>query len=162
MVQDIVPGGTFLLNCIWSPEELDKQLPAKMKKYIAENNINFYTINGIKIAEEVGLPGRASTILQSAFFTIANIIPVDKAIELMKKAVVKKFSKKGEAVVNANCNGIDRGSKEVVKIDVPESWKDAVDEEKEIAIPTNRPEMKDFVKNILHPIDHLHGDDLPV
>lgn len=162
MVQDIVPGGTFLLNCIWSPEELDKQLPAKMKKYIAENNINFYTINGIKIAEEVGLPGRASTILQSAFFTIANIIPVDKAIELMKKAVVKKFSKKGEAVVNANCNGIDRGSKEVVKIDVPESWKDAVDEEKEIAIPTNRPEMKDFVKNILYPIDHLHGDDLPV
>ena len=162
MVQDIVPGGTFLLNCIWSPEELDKQLPAKMKKYIAENNINFYTINGIKIAEEVGLPGRASTILQSAFFTIANIIPVDKAIELMKKAVVKKFSKKGEAVVNANCNGIDRGSKEVVKIDVPESWKDAVDEEKEIVIPTNRPEMKDFVKNILHPIDHIHGDDLPV
>ena len=162
MVQDIVPGGTFLLNCIWSPEELDKQLPAKMKRYIAENNINFYTINGIKIAEEVGLPGRASTILQSAFFTIANIIPVDKAIELMKKAVVKKFSKKGEAVVNANCNGIDRGSKEVVKIDVPESWKNAVDEEKELVIPTNRPEMKDFVKNILSPIDHLHGDDLPV
>ena len=162
MVQDIVPGGTFLLNCIWSPEELDKQLPAKMKKYIAENNINFYTINGIKIAEEVGLPGRASTILQSAFFTIANIIPVDKAIELMKKAVVKKFSKKGEAIVNANCNGIDRGSKEIVKIDVPESWKNAADEEKELVIPTNRPEMKDFVKNILHPIDHLHGDDLPV
>ena len=162
MVQDIVPGGTFLLNCIWSPEELDKQLPAKMKRYIAENNINFYTINGIKIAEEVGLPGRASTILQSAFFTIANIIPVDKAIELMKKAVVKKFSKKGEAVVNANCNGIDRGSKEIVKIDVPESWKNAVDEEKKLVIPTNRPEMKDFVKNILHPIDHLHGDDLPV
>ena len=162
MVQDIVPGGTFLLNCIWSPEELDKQLPAKMKRYIAENNINFYTINGIKIAEEVGLPGRASTILQSAFFTIANIIPVDKAIELMKKAVVKKFSKKGEAIVNANCNGIDRGSKEIVKIDVPESWKNAVDEEKELVIPTNRPEMKEFVKNILHPIDHLHGDDLPV
>ena len=162
MVQDIVPGGTFLLNCIWSPEELDKQLPAKMKRYIAENNINFYTINGIKIAEEVGLPGRASTILQSAFFTIANIIPVDKAIELMKKAVVKKFSKKGEAIVNANCNGIDRGSKEIVKIDVPESWKNAVDEEKEFVIPTNRPEMKDFVKNILRPIDHLHGDDLPV
>lgn len=162
MVQDIVPGGTFLLNCIWSPEELDKQLPAKMKRYIAENNIDFYTINGIKIAEEVGLPGRASTILQSAFFTIANIIPVDKAIELMKKAVVKKFSKKGETIVNANCNGIDRGSKEIVKIDVPESWKNAVDEEKELVIPTNRPEMKDFVKNILHPIDHLHGDDLPV
>ena len=80
----------------------------------------------------------------------------------MKKAVVKKFSKKGEAIVNANCNGIDRGSKEIVKIDVPESWKNAVDEEKKLVIPTNRPEMKDFVKNILHPIDHLHGDDLPV
>jgi pyruvate-ferredoxin/flavodoxin oxidoreductase len=162
MVQDIVPGGTFLLNCIWSPEELDKQLPAKMKRYIAENNIQFYTINGIKIAEEVGLPGRASTILQSAFFTISNILPVDKAIELMKAAVIKKFSKKGEAIVNSNCNGIDRGSKELVKIDVPASWKDAVDEPVELNIPTERPEMKKFVKDILDPVGRLHGDDLPV
>ena len=162
MVQDLVPGGTFVLNCIWSPEELDKELPAAMKRYIAENDINFYTINGIKIAEEVGLPGRASTILQSAFFTISGILPVEEAIGYMKEKVVAKFSKKGEAIVNSNCNGIDRGSKEVVKIDVPASWKDAVDEAKELDVPTERPEMKAFVKNILDPVGRLHGDDLPV
>ena len=162
MVQDLLPGGTFLLNCIWSPEELDAQLPASMKRYIAENDINLYTINGIKIAEEVGLPGRASTILPSAFFTISGILPVDEAIGYMKEKVVAKFSKKGEAVVNANCNGIDRGSKEVVKIDVPASWKDAVDEATELDINTDRPEMKKFVKNILDPVGRLHGDDLPV
>ena len=162
MVQDLLPGGTFLLNCIWSPEELDTQLPASMKRYIAENDINLYTINGIKIAEEVGLPGRASTILQSAFFTISGILPVDEAIGYMKEKVVAKFSKKGEAVVNANCNGIDRGSKEVVKIDVPASWKDAVDEATELDVNTDRPEMKKFVKNILDPVGRLHGDDLPV
>ena len=121
-----------------------------------------YTINGIKIAEEVGLPGRASTILQSAFFTISGILPVEDAIKYMKEKVVAKFSKKGDAVVNANCNGIDRGSKEVVKIDVPASWKDAVDEKAELNINTNRPEMKKFVKDILDPVGRLHGDDLPV
>ena len=162
MVQDLVPGGTFLLNCIWSPEELDANLPASMKRYIAENDINLYTINGIKIAEEVGLPGRASTILQSAFFTISGILPVDEAIKYMKEKVVAKFSKKGEAIVNANCNGIDRGSQEVVKIDVPASWKDATDEARELNIPTDRPEMKKFVKEILDPVGRLHGDDLPV
>ena len=162
MVQDLVPGGTFLLNCIWSPEELDANLPAKMKRYIAENNINLYIINGIKIAEEVGLPGRASTILQSAFFTISGILPVDEAIGYMKEKVVAKFSKKGEAIVNSNCNGIDRGSKEVVKIDVPASWKDAVDEAAELEVQTDREEMKKFVKNILDPVGRLHGDDLPV
>ena len=162
MVQDLLPGGTFLLNCIWSPEELDANLPAKMKRYIAENDINLYTINGIKIAEEVGLPGRASTILQSAFFTISGILPVDEAIGYMKEKVVAKFSKKGEAIVNSNCNGIDRGSKEVVKIDVPASWKDAVDDTAELEVPTDREEMKKFVKNILDPVGRLHGDDLPV
>lgn len=162
MVQDLVPGGTFLLNCIWTPEELDKELPAAMKRYIAENDINFYTINGIKIAEEVGLPGRASTILQSAFFTISGILPVEEAIKYMKEKVVAKFSKKGEAIVNANCNGIDRGSQEVVKIDVPASWKDAVDEEREISVDTDRADMKKFVKDILDPVGRLHGDDLPV
>ena len=162
MVQELVDGGTFLLNCPWDMEGLEEHLPGQVKAYIANHGIKFYTIDGIKIGKEIGLGGRINTVLQSAFFTIANIIPVDKAIELMKKAVVKKFSKKGEAIVNANCNGIDRGSKEIVKIDVPESWKNAVDDEKELVIPTNRPEMKDFVKNILRPIDHLHGDDLPV
>lgn len=162
MVQDLLPGGTFLLNCIWTPEELDKELPASMKKYIAENDIKFYTINGIKIAEEVGLPGRASTILQSAFFAISGILPVDDAIKYMKEKVVAKFSRKGEAVVNANCNGIDRGAKEVVKINVPDSWKNAADTPSEAKIPTDRPEMKKFVKDILNPVGRLHGDDLPV
>lgn len=162
MVQDLLPGGTFLLNCIWTPEELDKELPASMKKYIAENDIKFYTINGIKIAEEVGLPGRASTILQSAFFAISGILPVDDAIKYMKEKVVAKFSRKGEAVVNANCNGIDRGAKEVVKINVPYSWKNAEDAPSEAEIPTDRPEMKKFVKDILNPVGRLHGDDLPV
>ncbi len=162
MVQDLVPGGTFLLNCIWTPEELDKQLPAAMKRYIANNDINFYIINGIKIAEEVGLAGRASTILQSAFFTISGILPVDKAIELMKAKATAKFSKKGDAVVAANHQGIDRGSKEVIKVDVPESWKTAVDEEKELVVNTDRPEMKKFVKDILDPVDHQKGDKIPV
>ena len=162
MVQDLLPGGTFLLNCIWSPEELDANLPASMKRYIANNDINFYTINGIKIAEEVGLPGRASTILQSAFFTISGILPVDEAIGYMKEKVIAKFSKKGQAIVDSNCNGIDRGSKEVVKIDVPESWKTAEDAPRELHVATDRPEMKKFVKNILDPVGRLHGDDLPV
>ncbi|MBQ7740008.1 MAG: pyruvate:ferredoxin (flavodoxin) oxidoreductase [Eubacterium sp.] len=162
MVQDLLPGGTFLLNCIWSPEELDANLPASMKKYIAENDIKLYTINGIKIAEEVGLPGRASTILQSAFFTISGILPVDEAIGYMKEKVIAKFSKKGQAIVDSNCNGIDRGSKEVVKIDVPESWKNATDDGRTIDVPTDRPEMKKFVKEILDPVGRLHGDDLPV
>ena len=162
MVQDLVPGGTFLLNCIWSPEELDKELPASMKRYIANNNINFYIINGIKIAEEVGLRGRASTILQSAFFTISGILPVDQAIELMKAKATAKFSKKGDAVVAANHQGIDRGSKELIKVEVPESWKTAEDEVVEKEIKTDRPEMKKFVKEILSPVDHQKGDTIPV
>ena len=162
MVQDLVPGGTFLLNCIWTPEELDKELPASMKRYIAENDINFYIINGIKIAEEVGLRGRASTILQSAFFTISGILPVEQAIELMKAKATAKFSKKGDAIVEANHNGIDRGSKELIKVDVPASWKDAVDEEKELVVDTDRPEMEKFVKEILDPVGHQKGDKIPV
>ena len=162
MVQDLVPGGTFLLNCIWTPEELDKELPASMKRYIANNDINFYIINGIKIAEEVGLRGRASTILQSAFFTISGILPVDQAIELMKAKATAKFSKKGDAVVAANHEGIDRGSKELIKVEVPESWKTAVDEDTEKEIKTDRPEMKKFVKEILSPVDHQKGDKIPV
>jgi pyruvate-ferredoxin/flavodoxin oxidoreductase len=162
MVQDLVPGGTFLLNCIWSPEELDKELPAAMKRYIANNDINFYIINGIKIAEEVGLRGRASTILQSAFFTISGILPVEQAIELMKAKATAKFSKKGDAIVAANHQGIDRGSKELIKVDVPESWKTAADEDEELVINTEREDMKVFVKNILDPVSHQKGDSIPV
>ncbi len=162
MVDDLVPGGTFLLNCIWTPEELDKELPGRMKRYIANNNINFYIINGIKIAEEVGLKGRASTILQSAFFTISGILPVDKAIELMKQKATAKFAKKGDAVVASNHEGIDRGSKELIKVDVPESWKNAPDDDEELVINTDREDMKKFVKDILEPVSHQKGDDVPV
>ncbi len=162
MVDDLLPGGTFLLNCIWTPEELDKELPASMKRYIANNNINFYIINGIKIAEEVGLKGRASTILQSAFFTISGILPVDEAIKLMKDKATEKFSKKGDAVVIANHNGIDRGSKELIKVDVPESWKYAEDAETELEIDTEREDMKEFVRDILDPVNHQKGNDVPV
>ena len=108
------------------------------------------------------MPGRASTILESAFFAISGILPVEKAIELMKAAVVKKFSKKGEAVVNANFAGIDRGAQEIVKVDVPDSWKSAEDAPRRLEVPTDRPEMKKFVKEILAPVGRLHGDDLPV
>ena len=133
-----------------------------MKRYIANNDINFYIINGIKIAEEVGLRGRASTILQSAFFTISGILPVDQAIELMKAKATAKFSKKGDAVVAANHQGIDRGSKELIKVEVPESWKTAEDDIVEKEIKTDRPEMKKFVKEILSPVDHQKGDTIPV
>ena len=162
MVQDLVPGGTFLLNCIWSPEELDKELPASMKRYIAENDIKFYIINGIDIAKEIGLGGRVNTILQAAFFKISEIMPVDKAVELMKDAATRSFAKKGEKIVEMNHKAIERGVDGVIKVDVPASWKDAVDEVKEQEIVTDREEMKKFVKEILHPTSIQKGDDLPV
>ncbi|MCC8022699.1 MAG: pyruvate:ferredoxin (flavodoxin) oxidoreductase [Clostridiales bacterium] len=162
MVQDLVPGGTFLLNCIWSPEELDAQLPASMKRYIAENDISLYTINGIDIAKEIGLGGRINTILQAAFFKITEIIPVDEAITYMKDAATRSFSKKGEKVVAMNHEAIDRGVKEIVKIDVPAAWKDAVDEDVEEEVNTDRPDMKKFVTEILKPASRQKGDTLPV
>ena len=130
MVQDVKPGGSFLLNCLWSDEELDQHLPAKMKKYIADNNINFYTIDGVKLGKEIGLGGRINTILQSAFFSIANIIPKDQAIQYMKDAATKSYSKKGEKIVAMNHEAIERGANEYHKVNVPESWKNAVDEAK--------------------------------
>ena len=138
MVQDVKPGGSFLLNCLWSDEELDQHLPAKMKKYIADNNINFYTIDGVKLGKEIGLGGRINTILQSAFFSIANIIPKDQAIQYMKDAATKSYSKKGEKIVAMNHEAIERGANEYHKVNVPESWKNAVDEAKaDVAIEGN-------------------------
>ena len=161
MVQDIVPGGTFLLNCIWSPEELDKQLPAKMKRYIAENNINFYTINGIKIAEEVGLPGRASTILQSAFFKLANVMPIDEAVDFMKAAAKKSYGKKGDAVVEMNYKAIDAGVDAVHKVEVPASWSNP-EADPAPAKLTGRPETVKMVEDLMNPIALMDGDSLPV
>ena len=162
MVQDVKPGGSFLLNCQWTDEELDQHLPAKMKKYIAENNINFYTIDGVKLGKEIGLGNRINTILQSAFFSIANIIPAEQAIQYMKDAATKSYSKKGQKIVDMNHAAIDRGAKEYHKVNVPESWKNAVDanvEEKEIK---GNPATVKYVKEVLIPANKYKGNELPV
>ena len=162
MVQDLKPGGSFLLNCEWDEKELDEHLPAKMKKYIAENNINFYTINGVKLGKEIGLGGRINTILQSAFFTIANIIPKDEAIKYMKDAATKSYSKKGEKIVKMNHDAIERGANEFVKINVPASWKTAVDNTKAKKYECGDKALTDYVNGVLMPANHHQGDQLPV
>jgi pyruvate-ferredoxin/flavodoxin oxidoreductase len=162
MVQDLKPGGSFLLNCEWDEKELDEHLPAKMKKYIAENNINFYTINGVKLGKEIGLGGRINTILQAAFFTIANIIPKDEAIKYMKDAATKSYSKKGEKIVKMNHEAIERGANEFVKINVPESWKNAVDEGKKTTVDCGDPALTEYVNNVMIPANRHQGDQLPV
>ena len=156
MVQDLVPGGSFLLNCAWDTEELGKRLPAKMKKYIAENNISLYTIDAIGIAKELGLGNKTSIVLQSAFFKIANVIPFEDAVEYMKAAVVKSFGAKGEKIVSMNHAAIAEGEKNINKIDVPADWKDAVD------VPKAEKEVPAFIKNILEPCNKQVGDTIPV
>ena len=162
MVQDVKPGGSFLLNCQWSDDELDQHLPAKMKKYIAENNINFYTIDGVKLGKEIGLGNRINTILQSAFFSIANIIPADQAIQYMKDAATKSYSKKGQKIVDMNHAAIDRGAKEYHKVNVPESWKNAVDAPVEEKAIEGTPAQVKYVKEVLIPANKYKGNELPV
>ncbi|MGN0467666.1 MAG: pyruvate:ferredoxin (flavodoxin) oxidoreductase [Acutalibacteraceae bacterium] len=162
MVQDLVPGGTFLLNCSWDLDGLNENLPGSMKKYIAENDIQLYTIDATHIALELGLGGRVNTILQSAFFGLSNIIPADKAVELMKEAATKSYSKKGMDIVELNHKAIEKGIASVVKVDVPESWKNAEEEVKVVEVKTDRPEMKKFVEEILEPTSAQLGDTLPV
>ena len=162
MVQDVKPGGSFLLNCQWTPEELDEKLPGKVKKYIADNDINFYTIDGFKIGKEIGLGTRINTVLQSAFFSIAKIIPKDQAIQYMKDAATKSYSKKGEKIVAMNHEAIERGANEYHKVNVPESWKNAVDEAKaDVAIEGNADTVA-YVKNFLNPCNKYKGNELPV
>ena len=151
-------GGKFVLNTIWSPEEVDEKLPANLKRYIANNDIEFYIINAVKIAQEVGLGGRINMIMQSAFFKVANIIPVEDAIKYLKEAVVNTYSKKGEKIVNMNHAAIDAGVDAIVKIDVPDSWKDAKEDGK---IEENM-DVPDFIKNICEPMNKLEGNKLPV
>ncbi len=157
VLEGLRKNGIFVLNTIWSEEELNDRLPAEMKKYIAENNIKFYTINAVKIAQEIGLGGRINMIMQAAFFKLANIIPVDEAIKYLKDAVVTSYGKKGEKVVNMNYAAIDKGLESVVKINVPDSWKDAKDEkiEEKVSVP-------DFVRDICIPINKQQGNKLPV
>lgn len=157
VLEGLKKGGKFLLNTVWSPEELNEKLPASMKRFIANNDIQFYTLNAVKIAQEVGLGGRINMIMQSAFFKIANIIPVEDAVKYLKEAVVTSYGKKGQNVVDMNNAAIDKGIEALVKIEVPADWKDAVDEVKEEK--RNKP---DFIKNIVEPINAQKGFELTV
>ena len=164
MVQELVDGGTFLLNCPWSDEELEQHIPGQVKKYIADHNINFYTIDGVKLGIETGMgPTRINTILQSAFFTITGIIPEDKAIELMKAAAKATYGRKGEDVVQKNWAAIDAGAHSFHKVEVPESWKNAEDEGLDYAVATGaRKDVVDFVNNIQTKVSAQEGNSLPV
>ncbi len=161
MVQDVKPGGIFMINCQWTDEELDKHMPAASKKYIADNNIQLYTINAIDKAIEIGMGKRTNTILQSAFFKLANIMPIDEAVEYMKAAAKKSYSKKGDAVVEMNYKAIDAGVDAVHKVEVPASWAnpEADAPAKDL---TGRPEVVKMVKDLLEPISLMDGDSLPV
>ncbi len=162
VTEDLAEGGTFLLNCQWTPEELEEKLPAKVKRDLANKHVNFYTVDAISIAREIGLGGRTNTVLQSAFFNLANIIPADEANKYMKDAAYKSFKKKGDDVVNMNYAAIDAGANAVVKIEVPAAWANAVDAQCDAVELEGRPEVVDFVKNILGPVNAQKGDDLPV
>lgn len=162
MVDDLKEGGSFLLNCPWSGEELEERLPNKMKRIIAQKKINFYTIDGIKIGKEIGLGGRINTILQSAFFTIANIIPKEDAVKYMKDAATKSYSKKGQAIVDMNHAAIERGTTDFVKVNVPESWANAEGELAKVVSKNGRDEVVEYVNTILHPVNAYKGNDLPV
>jgi len=162
MVQELKDGGSFLLNCGWTMEEIEKHLPGQVKRYIAEHNIKFYTIDGISIGKEIGLGGRINTILQAAFFKLANVIPSEEAVKYMKDAATASYSKKGEAIVAMNHAAIDRGITDIKEIKVPTSWKDAKDEEILATATEGRKEVVDFVNNILIPVSAQQGNDLPV
>ncbi len=156
MLKGLKKGGTFLLNSIWDEEETKDKLPGSMKKYMAENDIQFYIINATNIAEEIGLGSRTNTIMQSAFFKISEVIPYDLAVEQMKKAILKTFGNKGEDIVNMNYAAVDQGG-DVTQVEVPKEWANLEGKDK-------KPErnVPDFVKNVADPINHLKGDDLPV
>ncbi|MBQ1273815.1 MAG: pyruvate:ferredoxin (flavodoxin) oxidoreductase [Cellulosilyticum sp.] len=156
LLKGLKTGGDFVLNCLWSPEELETKLPASMKRYIAENNINFYTIDAVGIAAEIGLGKRVNMIMQAAFFKLANIIAEDEAVAYLKKSIEKAYGKKGQDVVEMNYKAVEAGMKALVKIDVPASWADAVDEKVE---ENSKP---DFIKQIVEPMNRQEGNKLPV
>ncbi len=163
MVQDIKPGGTFLLNCQWSKDEVEQYLPGQVKRYLAENNIKFYIIDGVDIARKIGLGNRTSTVLQSAFFKLAKIIPEADAIKYMKEKALASFGKKGDDVVKMNYDAIDAGAKNVVEVPVPDSWKSCKDSK--MGMPKAKGDRKDlvnYVNNIQIPVNAQMGDTLPV
>jgi len=158
VLEGLKPGGTFILNCIWKPEELDEKLPAAMKKYIAENNINFYTINAVEIAQEIGLGGRINMVMQSAFFKLANVVPYDDAVKYIKVAIERSYGKKGEKIVQMNYSAVDKGAEALVKVEVPAHWAQTEVVE-EVAATKDVP---DFIKNVVEPMNAQQGDKLPV
>ena len=161
IVDDLKEGGSFLLNCPWDVEELSERLPGKMKKILAERNINFYTIDGIKIGKEIGLGGRINTVLQSAFFKIADIIPAEKAKELMKAAAKKSYMKKGQAVVDMNYAAIDRGMEDLKKVEIPADWANCTDDA--VADKAEgQGALVEYVNGILKPVNSYKGNKLPV
>ena len=155
-LQELKIDGSFLLNCIWDKDQIEEYLPAATKRYIAKHNINFYTLDAVKIAQDIGLGGRINMIMQSAFFKIAKIIPVEDAVKYLKEAVVTSYGKKGEKVVKMNHDAIDLGVNAIVKIDVPASWKDAKDEK---VVAKAKPR---FITEMLEPMNRQEGDALPV
>jgi len=161
MVNDVKPGGIFMINCQWSPEELDKHMPAEAKRYIAKNNIQLYTINAIDLCQQIGMGKRTNTTLQSAFFTLAKVMPQEEAIQHMKDAATKSYLKKGQDVVDMNHKAIDLGATAFVKVDVPASWADAVDE-KEAAALAGDAKLVNQVSTILEPVGRMDGYSLPV
>ena len=161
MVQDVKPGGIFMINCQWTPEELDHHMPAESKRYIAQNNIQLYTINAIDLAIEIGMGKRNNTILQSAFFSLAKVMPEAEAIEYMKAAATKSYLKKGQDVVDMNHKAIDLGATAYKKIEIPASWATAQDPADTTALE-GKPELVKMVKTILNPVGKMDGDSLPV
>ncbi len=161
MVRDVKPGGTFLINCQWSDEEVNKHMPAVAKRYIAENNIQVYTINAIDLAKEIGMGKRTNTILQSAFFSLAKVMPESEAIGYMKDAATHSYLKKGQDVVDMNHKAIDAGATAYKKFDVPADWATAQDTP-DATVLEGRPELVEQVKTILNPVGKMDGDSLPV
>ena len=164
MVSDVKPGGTFLLDCQWSGvEELSAHLPAAVKKYLAENNVNFYTIDATSLAiKQIGNAKVKNTILQSAFFALAKILPAEEAIEYMKKMAYKSYIKKGQAMVDLNYAAIDAGADAFVKVDVPAEWANCEDDAPAALVTGNRADLVDFVNNVVNPTNAMKGDSLPV
>ena len=162
MISDVKPGGTFLLDCPWTEEELDAHLPASVKTYIAKNNIKFYIINATKLAIDLGNAKVKNTVLQSAFFTLAKILPIDEAIEYMKKAAYKSYIKKGQAIVDLNYAAIDAGKDAIVEVAVPAEWKDAGATAPAAKVEGKRADLIDFVNDVVVPVGAMKGDSLTV
>ncbi|MDE5737210.1 MAG: pyruvate:ferredoxin (flavodoxin) oxidoreductase, partial [Oscillospiraceae bacterium] len=163
MVSDIKPNGTFLLNTIWDAEGLEKNLPGQVKRYIAQNHIKFYTVNGVKLGQETGMGTRINTILQSAFFKLADIIPFEQALEYMKSAAEMSYAKKGQDVVEKNWNAIDAGYQGIVEVTVPEAWANAEDTPMGMPkVTCDNKDLEDFVNNVQIPCNAQQGDALPV